>query len=111
MGTNYYVKSKPPCPLCNHVENDLHIGMSSGGWVFSLHVYPERGLITFQDWIKFLCDFDIIDEYGEYLSLEDMMKVITERSHSEGLLRSKVGEDRCVGNGAGTWDLIQGDFS
>ena len=44
MGTNYYLHKKPPCEACGHEPAPLHIGKSSGGWCFSLHVIPEIAL-------------------------------------------------------------------
>jgi len=49
MGTNYYLvkNERPPCPCCErtYVQERLHIGKSSGGWCFALHVIPEMGML------------------------------------------------------------------
>ena len=43
MGTNYYFEdSSEVCECCGRGAESLHIGKSSGGWCFSLHVMPER---------------------------------------------------------------------
>ncbi len=139
MGTNYYLQKKSgTCPTCGHCyENPRHIGKSSGGWCFSLHVYPEENIITLKDWKKLYHDADaiIVNEYGEFISANDMDAIITDRSwkkseepygyaswyhfhennHSmdgpNGLLRHRVDGRHCVGHGEGTWDYIIGEFS
>lgn len=124
MGTNYYIKL--PC------TETLHIGKSSAGWCFALHVYPERGITNLEDWLDLLCDpYAVIeDEYERWISPSKMLEQITLRSwayaytHSpefhmqncsepgpNGLLRCKVDGVRCIGHGEGTYDYIIGDFS
>ena len=80
MGTNYYA-IKDACPHCGHSEEKLHIGKSSGGWVFSLHVIPEKGINTLADWLDYWehPGITIEDEYGRPITPEDMLKEITER--------------------------------
>jgi len=131
MGTNYYLHQEP-CPHCKHQPEPLHIGKSSGGWCFSLHVIPELGLNSLEDW-KELCQdqytYTIKDEYGYIISLQKLLGIITERSQKRvpqdnfdfernyaepgpnGLVRSKIDGERCLGHGEGTWDYIIGDFS
>lgn len=136
MGTNYYVRENA-CPTCHHSEDKIHIGKSSAGWCFSLHVIPERGLNSLDDWMAFLMDpkHPIFNEYGVAVKFENLMDTITKRSwpttrekpsgyknwadfHAqnqsvpgpEGLVRHAIG-DHCVGHGEGTWDLIPGEFS
>ena len=46
MGTNFYwlAEPSPECPTCHQrpVETERrHIGKSSAGWCFSLHVYLD----------------------------------------------------------------------
>ena len=87
MGTNYYLRYH--CKECGHTKS-LHIGKSSCGWCFSLHIYPERSLLNLkQIWrfIKSNVDKSAIieDEYGEVISLEEMLKIIRERSRPDKL--------------------------
>ena len=56
MSTNYYLH-KPSTTQCNHCGHDpesenniIHIGKSSHGWCFALHVYPELDINTLEDW-------------------------------------------------------------
>jgi len=86
MGTNYYLQKKSgTCQTCGHCSEDpKHIGKSSGGWCFSLHVYPEENITT----------VTIVNEYGETISP-----------------RHRVDGKHCVGHGEGTWDYIIGEFS
>lgn len=124
MGTNFYLKSPDAEPL--------HIGKSSAGWCFSLHVYPEHGIKTLDDWRPMLYDpYAVIeDEYERRISPSKMLEQITlrswayaynyssefhEKNYSElgpyGLLRCKVDGVHCIGHGRGTYDYIVGDFS
>lgn len=138
MGTNYYVEVKEPCHCCGKgkVTNQVHIGKSSAGWCFALHVIPERDINSLEDWKKYLKGKKIVDEYGKRVPHVELLSIITERSwkniktnpfgydswedfhyrnHSEPgpnyLVRAKVDGIHCVGHGEGTWDLIAGEFS
>ena len=76
MGTNYYWSEEAcqsPCKHCRGGDR-LHIGKSSGGWCFSLHVIPYEGINTLDDWkAKFaLPGSEIVDEYGTRLTAEEM---------------------------------------
>ena len=136
MGTNYYLTSNV-CSTCGRGEPKRHIGKSSAGWCFGLHVYPDDEISDLGDWEKHWKQPNsrIEDEYGRTVSVEEMGRVIFGRSwkalpnpygyadweqfhrenHSEtgpnGLVRHKVDGKHCIGHGAGTWDLYVGDFS
>lgn len=140
MGTNYYWYDKPDCPCCGRSFDSLHIGKSSGGWCFSLHVIPELGINSLDDWrARFSIEGSHIkDECGYAVSLDEMLSIITERegriddwgkfacfgykseadfharNFSErgpnGLMRHRLNY-RCVSQGGGTWDCIVGEFS
>jgi len=108
MGTNYYVKSEK-CEHCGHGD-DLHIGKSSAGWCFALRVYPDMGINNLLDWEKYLRGKTIENEYGDTVSLDDLVMIITDRYHPRGLLRHELGSF-CIGHGDGTYDLVVGEFS
>ena len=110
MGTNYYVK-REVCPHCGRGDGDLHVGKSSGGWTFALHVYPDDNINTLDDWKPILERSEIRDEYGRSVSYPDLLAVITEREHPRGLSRSDIDGHHCVGHGEGTYDYCTGDFS
>lgn len=139
MGTNYYVEN-PLCPHCGRGDKPLHLGKSSGGWNFALHVIPEKGLNDLADWVNYFSAENrlIKNEYGATVSAKDMLLTIIERKGNisaetfvdpfyksldelleknqaeltdKGLLRSKIDDTRCIGHGTGTYDLITGDFS
>lgn len=136
MGTNYYCYDVP-CGHCGRTGERKHIGESSGGWCFSLRVYPhdEKPIRNLDDWRSFLVGKVIEDEYGGVITLDDMLKIITERSwygdrayrgydgpvdffrrngcHDgpNSLLRRNIDGRRCVGHGEGTWDYVVGEFS
>ena len=136
MGTNYYLGEKDPCRECGRPYEQLHIGKSSFGWHFSLHVIPEMEINNLEDWKKVWKGKKIFDEYGLKISWVKMLSIITERkgtnnsmekpygyesweefhkvNHSEfginGLIRSKIGSF-CIGHGEGTYDYKVGYFS
>lgn len=132
MGTNYYLHNKPACKSCGRAFEALHIGKSSAGWCFTLHVIPGE-ITTLNDWKKLWnkSGVFILDEYGEKVPPTVMINIITKReglygsdrmkdeiflnnNHAilgpEGLLRHKI-SSFCVGHGEGTWDYCEGDFS
>jgi len=139
MGTNYYAKELL-CEHCNRYE-ETHIGKSSGGWVFSLHVDADKGLNSWQDWLAYLKkdNVTILDEYDRECTVAELTNVVTNRGwvghtypytvfgkvyhNFEHLCKEHdavPGENNlfrhkigrfCCGHGEGTWDLIEGDFS
>lgn len=90
----------------------LHIGKSSAGWAFSLHVIPSLGLTSWEAWLDHLSKPDVLieNEYGEVLTLEEFRSRVENRSHPNGLLRHNL-DRHCIAHGEGSWDLIQGEFS
>lgn len=140
MGTNYYLMQKSKCPMCSmgHVNEEMHIGKSSAGWVFALRVYPDRGINTLYGWLPLLCDPEatIIDEYRKPVSFAYLIMQITARKGGivdsagipfsprwlyenqavpgpNGLVRAKPETNRSthvIWHGEGTWDYHVGDF-
>ena len=135
LGTNYYAAKavKPPCDQCGRFDEDdrLHIGKSSAGWCFGLQVIPERGLNSLADWKQHLSAIGIIieDEYGNRVSLKEMISIIAERHRPDppdwdqeryaansaepgpnNMIRRSLGQ-YCVGHGDGSFDYILGYFS
>ena len=132
MGTNYYHSTEDKCPTCGHDRGEvLHIGKSSGGWCFALHVYPRqpdrpRDLDAWK--ARWQACGVIKDEYGAVHTPEEMIATIENRSHPwagqsfdyernhaqpgpNGLVRAKPDGVHCIGPGEGTWDYMVGDFS
>lgn len=131
MGTNYYLSSEP-CPHCGRRQPVRHIGKSSAGWCFALHVYQDEGIKDLADWdVLFSQEGAVISsDHGVTLTRDQMIAVITERKWERdaywttekyrencaqrgpnGLTRSIVDYVLCIGHGEGTWDLCVGDFS
>lgn len=141
MGTNYYsvrrgIEEMEPeafWAIRDEPEGDevLHIGKSSGGWCFTLHVMPERGIEDLWNWFEILIDPErvIIDEYHQVIPFNEMMQTITgrswpreknwtpadyERNNAEpgpnNLARHRIGR-HCRSHGLGTWDCVEGRFS
>lgn len=114
MGTNYYLHQKPDCECCGRPFEPLHIGKSSGGWCFALHVMPEDNINTLDDWRELWIKPGtfIRNEYGENVLIDDMESIITERTcHGGKPRRIDIDGRHCIGHGAGTWDYIVGEFS
>lgn len=137
MGTNYYIVFEP-CEKCGRSDDEYHIGKSSVGWCFSLHVDPDKEINTLEN-IKRLWEKNIIrDEYRAIIQPKEMLSIINDRkwdrdksfippygykswnefhefNHSEfgpnGLLRHKIDGRHCIGHGDGTYDFINGEFS
>ncbi len=138
MGMNYYLVPNC-CVHCGRGDAPIHIGKSSAGWCFSLHVTDEYESLEY--WIlQFNSEgAKIVDEQGGIFTPNEMIRKITERRRPggndgtfpvpfgyesweeffeqnnaelgpNGLVRSRIGGS-CIGHGAGTWDLITGDFS
>lgn len=82
MGTNYYLHEKKECECCGREFEPIHIGKSSSGWCFSLHVIPDDGINSLDDWRALWSrpGAYIRNEYGERVSVDDMEKFITQRS-------------------------------
>ena len=81
MSTNYEAKialtEKADGPALT-----LHIGKSSAGWCFALHVHPEHGINTLSDWQEVWRqpNATIVNEYGRAIAADEMLKEITARS-------------------------------
>ena len=138
MSTNYYASiEKDKCAHCGRSDNSqkVHIGKSSSGWCFALHVIPELELISLEAWEKYLRGDDvwITNECDELITVDGMIEIIKERSWTvdgnekvhpkkwlkqnhavpgpHGLARHEIDDTHCIGHGEGTWDLITGEFS
>lgn len=114
MGTNYYLHEKQPetCPHCGHAPNyePLHIGKSSGGWCFALHVIPHEGLNTLDDWQQRWSQPGsfIKNEYDEPIDPAEMLERITNRPGD--MRRHTLDGSHCIGHGPGSYDYITGWF-
>ncbi len=124
MGTNYYLHVNV-CKECGKPEEVMHIGKSSFGWCFSLHVTDQ--IRSLDEWIKLIDDLGskavIKNEYGDIQTKDQLLSVITDRedyvancssdnySKYKGLYRHDIGLFHCIGHGEGPWDLITGEFS
>jgi len=137
MGTNYYWTGNV-CETCKRGDDEIHIGKSSGGWTFALHIHPHDGVNDLSDWKGKLKTGEIRNEYNDKFTYGEILKIITERNwkardpneapklysswwefhnlnHSEfgpnNLLRRKIDYSNTIGHGEGTWDLCIGEFS
>lgn len=115
MGTNYYYLDD---------EKELHIGKSSGGWVFAMKIHPKHNIKSYEDWKKIFNKGVIIDEYETPLTTIKMIDIIENRtkylghtnkvsdSYAEtspnGLHRTKIGP-YCKEHFE-TWEIIEHEF-
>lgn len=84
MGTNYYVKTGKKIFYNGFdVDEILHIGKSSHGWYFSLHVIPWKNINTLRDWLPYLQGGEIHNEYGEYIPFEVMLNAIKQTGDAQ----------------------------
>jgi hypothetical protein len=144
MGTNFYwitgQEIKEECPHCGHEytkPEEIHIGKSSGGWCFALHVYPEKGITVLDHWIDIWSKAQkgehIKNEYGDIIPWTEMLANIADRANwfdgptpdesnewyrlnsaepgPNNLARNKIDNRHCIGHGDGTWDYLIGEFS
>lgn len=129
MSTNYYWHEKPaPCHACGHDKSKvLHIGKSSMGWVFMLHVDPEEGLNTLRDWQDRWTESGskIISQYGTGIGIDQMNDIILDRENTCGVWSvKKQQENRAISGPNGlyrgfsnstpadnaTYDFVSGEF-
>ena len=108
MGTNYYM-TVDACPHCGRGRDELHIGKSSAGWVFSLNTHPDDGITGLDDWREAWKRNPIRNEYGDAVKPEEMERTITARK--TGLRRHDIDGRFCIAHGEGTYDLMRGEFS
>ena len=130
MGCNYYVQTRKPKTYssCNHTEEEemFHIGKSSYGWVFSLHVTDKIG--TWDKMQEFIYDKQIVDEYDRPIGFLEFKEIVLGRARDEEkvelfgskdcffdnetyLMRHVADGIHCVFNHHLTLDYIRGDFS
>lgn len=89
MGTNYYLRTGKKitktcdCGFEHELDEELHIGKSSYGWKFILHIIPERGINELEDWEELFKTGKIFDEYENEITVEQMMDCILNRSFPE----------------------------
>lgn len=107
MGTNYYLQQKP-CEHCGRTDDRMHIGKSSGGWVFAWRGY-ETVLTSPSQWENYLQarigdGSEIRDEYGKEWSLDDLLAKV--RAKREGGRRDTSYASQVEGD-----DLIYEEFS
>ena len=113
MGMNYYAW-QDICKCCGKPEHNLHIGKSSWGWKFALHVIEyDQELRGLDEWKAFLKRDDVVikDEDNEVLTYDMMIDIIMNRDHhkTDGELRDSTGYDG-HNYGGDTYDLVEGDF-
>ena len=86
MGTNYYLHSPKPSET-EPAPDPIHIGKSSGGWCFSLHVMPNEGIHDLKDWETRWNQpgMQIFNEYSDLISAGEMLDIITKRIWAEGV--------------------------
>ena len=83
MGTNYYLRTNI-CEKCGRYD-EIHIGKSSMGWpfIFEAHnlQFPDDGprIGSWLDFLEYLKNGKIFNEYGEQISLNEFKEIVTDR--------------------------------
>lgn len=132
MGTNWYLVKREMVPDIlagtlqlpydhwtaasrTHGTGILHIGKSSGGWRFALHVMPKHGIHDFMDWMAMAIDPEwvVINEYCNIINYVELIRLVAYRQPMPQceLKYHTIDLTHCIGHGSGTWDLIAGEFS
>lgn len=85
MGTNYYLVKD------SNSEQKIHIGKSSYGWCFALHVWTDQEdplklyPRSWSDWVDLICEkvntHSIHDEYGKEITLLRLLHIVAGRKH------------------------------
>lgn len=103
MGVNYYLKNQKTL-------DTIHIGKSSAGWAFTLHIDPENGISSLEDWQKLwnTPGWVIMDEYDHVIDVPTMENLITNRPRKH-MLRYNFGD--VIVNHDVTYDMVTGNFS
>lgn len=97
MGTNYYaVRNRPT------VDEPIHIGKSSAGWLFLFHQVNDRWHdppITWntfpqiRDWLKEHCaekqDYVIMNEYDEVVNYTEFMQIVERKQTDPNCMNNK----------------------
>lgn len=66
MSCVWFIRTDPPaCPTCERPFDQVRIGVSAIGWRFSFDERPDLGLTTKAEWLAYLADKRIVDEYGK----------------------------------------------
>jgi hypothetical protein len=122
--------------VMNFYVQDTHqlIGKSPDGWCFLVHIYPEEGINTLDDWLKILKEKTIVNEYGDKVSFEQLRDIITVRNGPQEKILPKYYDSwqefhminhsidgpnnlfRCQADentthGEGTYDYVNHEFS
>jgi hypothetical protein len=74
MGTNYYI-------IDGNEHENIYIGKSSVGWVFSLQ-FIQGKCENWLQWLRLLKKNkeNIYDEYGVHIKFNEMINIVTKRS-------------------------------
>ncbi len=105
MGTNYYaitgakVDVVCDCGFTHTLDERLHIGKNSWGWMFSLHIIQEKGIFELEDWLPILKTSRIVDEYGDEVSYDEMISIILKKDgRGKGNALNKAGKQKLLDN-------------
>ena len=109
MGNNYEIRIKP-CKHCGLSKETIHVGKSSMGWRFSLHVQEEY----YKDWDSFKnflaqTNIEIVDENNKKWKKKDFIELIEEKKDGSTHLQYSTQYQKVVQDGP--VDLCFYDFS
>ena len=93
MGTNYYAKTFQ-CEHCGHKPEDIHLGKSSSGWVFSFQYNGGRFYKDVEGMKEWLVGKQIVDEYGHTIDNDVFWELVESKQKQENLNHAKEYADK-----------------
>lgn len=80
MSTQYHIEFEP-CSHCGLSKKAIIIGHSSYGWKFSFEQNKEFNLNSHKEWVEFLKDKQISDEYERHHALSDFLAMVDSKQN------------------------------
>lgn len=82
MGRNFYWSDETQEERQEEREKHwLHIGKSSAGWLFSMHVIPSEDIESWNDWQSVLqASGKIFDDSHNVVTFEELRQIVEDRS-------------------------------
>lgn len=90
MGTNYYAVENKVC----YQPKEIHIGKCSAGWLFDINDCAQfHSFKELKSWLHHNVDelknYKIFNEYNEELTVDEMLKIISEHQTEENASNPK----------------------
>lgn len=90
MGTNFYVITEK-CEHCGRGNEDIHLGKSSMGWMFSFNYNSGKYYKNVPEMREWLRDKEIIDEYDRSVDPKDFWDLV--EAKQDGMAGTEIDFD------------------